>query len=205
MGADDRTTGPGAPQGAPLPAEGSPASGVHIGRDAIGTAIVSGVGHHVNMTFHVNQLAPAAQSAPPHEAPRAETPRRVWTIPPPSRYFTGRDQDLEDLRTALLNGRRASIGQVQAASGLGGIGKTQLALCYAHRHRGDYECGFFLSADSALALRSGLEAIGRALGLVSQEDDPDVVQAAVYDWLGTHERWLIVTDNADELALLQRL
>ena len=51
-----------------------------------------------------------------------------------SRVFVGRQQDLMDLARLLKGGQTAAIGQIAAATGLGGIGKTQLANEFAHRY-----------------------------------------------------------------------
>ena len=62
---------------------------------------------------------------------------RPWNVPPRTPYFTGRDEILNQLREGLLESR------VAALSGLGGVGKTQTAIQYAHRHRGDYSATFW--------------------------------------------------------------
>ena len=56
-------------------------------------------------------------------------------LPEPNPYFTGREALLEQLNAALTAGEQVALVQMQAISGLGGIGKTQLALAYAYRYR----------------------------------------------------------------------
>lgn len=62
------------------------------------------------------------------QAQPAATPAKLWHIPAPGPYFTGRDEEITAIRKALLATGRSAVGQVQGVSGLGGIGKTQLAL-----------------------------------------------------------------------------
>ncbi len=55
--------------------------------------------------------------------------------------FVGRDQDLKALAVALKAGQTAAVGQIAAATGLGGIGKTQLASEFVHRYGRYFEGG----------------------------------------------------------------
>ena len=68
--------------------------------------------------------------------------------------FAGRDEDLADLHTALLGAKGAPI----ALTGLGGIGKTRLAIEYAWRHRSEYSALLFVRAED-----NTLEKLARAL------------------------------------------
>src|ERR1700680_1968756 len=64
----------------------------------------------------------------------------IWNVPyGRNSFFTGREEVLERLRVALTaHAHPVAIPQPQAISGLGGIGKTQLAIEYAYRYRTDY-------------------------------------------------------------------
>ena len=57
---------------------------------------------------------------------------------PRNPQFTGREDVLTQLETALLESNAAVLTQPQAIRGLGGIGKTQTAVEYAYRHRNAY-------------------------------------------------------------------
>lgn len=63
---------------------------------------------------------------------------------PPVRSFTGRDQQLAALRTQLTDQGAATLVPTTALTGMGGTGKTQLALAYAQRYRGDYTLGWWI-------------------------------------------------------------
>src|SRR5581483_822401 len=64
----------------------------------------------------------------------------IWNVPfARNPFFTGRDSLLERLHAHLHTTQAAALSQPQAISGLGGIGKTQLALEYSYRYRQDYQ------------------------------------------------------------------
>jgi len=68
--------------------------------------------------------------------------------------FVGRTDDLESLHAALRT--RESVGiRPTGLTGMGGIGKTQLAVEYVYRHRADYPGGIFW-VNAAEPLAQGL-------------------------------------------------
>jgi tetratricopeptide (TPR) repeat protein len=129
----------------------------------------------------------------------------VWNIPyPRNPYFTGREELLRRLAASLRAGETVGISQPQAVSGLGGVGKTQLALEYAYRYYQDYEAVLWTRADTQEALISGFVTFAALLQLPEQEerDQLKIVQA-VKDWLTSHKGWLLMLDNADDLTLVR--
>jgi tetratricopeptide (TPR) repeat protein len=130
---------------------------------------------------------------------------RIWNIPyPRNAYFTGREDLLTRLAAALQTGQTTALSQPQAISGLGGIGKTQTALEYAYRCHQHYQAVLWARADTYDALVSAFVAFAELLQLPEKEekDQLKVVQA-VKDWLKTRDRWLLILDNADDLALVK--
>ena len=136
-------------------------------------------------------------------APRAALPA-IWNIPyPRNPFFLGRDEELAQLRSNLQAGRATALSQPQAISGLGGIGKTQLALEYAYRYHQDYQAVLWVRAESIEALISSYIALAGMLRLPEREvREQDITVQAVKTWLQTHRDWLLILDNADELTLL---
>lgn len=64
----------------------------------------------------------------------------------------GREQVLQELRTQLVSGQQTSIGHAASFNGMGGLGKTQLAVEYAYRYRNEYPNGvMWIAADQDIS------------------------------------------------------
>ena len=69
------------------------------------------------------------------------------------------------LRAQLTDQGAATLVPTAALYGMGGVGKTQLALAYAQRHRADYELGWWIPAETRLGMLTALAELGEVLGL----------------------------------------
>ncbi len=128
-----------------------------------------------------------------------------WNIPHPRNpFFTGREEVLKKLHEALSSGSAAALSQPQALSGLGGIGKTQTAVEYAYRYRDQYTAVLWTRAELREALASSFVALAQVLDLPAKnEQDQNVVIAAVRRWLEQQTGWLLIFDNADDIPLVR--
>ena len=90
-----------------------------------------------------------------------------------------------------------------ALYGLGGVGKTQLALEYAHRHAQDYDLIWWIPSENPLTIPATLARLASRLGLPTQGDQEDVAASAL-DGLRGRDRWLLVFDNAEQPDELTR-
>jgi hypothetical protein len=109
--------------------------------------------------------------AKPAEAPRFPGHQpAVSNLPPRNRGFTGRAALLQRLRTSLAEGSATAVTQVAAVHGLGGVGKTALALEFAHRYASDYDLVWWLPAEQPTTLAAGLIRLARRLGVADQAD-----------------------------------
>jgi hypothetical protein len=110
----------------------------------------------------------------------------------------------------LLHGHKSRSAVV--LHGLGGIGKTQLAIEYTKRHKREYTAVFWLNADDEDSLKLSFRDIAQRV-LEEQKDKPststlanvdldgnlDQVVTAVKTWLNLQRntRWLMIYDNYD--------
>ncbi|HEX6898662.1 MAG TPA: FxSxx-COOH system tetratricopeptide repeat protein [Thermoanaerobaculia bacterium] len=123
--------------------------------------------------------------------------------------FVGRDEDLRILARQLKAGETSAIGQVEiaAATGMGGIGKTQLASEFVHRYGGYFTGGvFWLSFSDPAGVAAEIAASGRGLNLDPSFGDLPLDQQVrlVEDaWKRPIPR-LLVFDNCEEPELLAR-
>jgi tetratricopeptide (TPR) repeat protein len=121
---------------------------------------------------------------------------RIWNVPfARNPHFAGRDKLLDDVTSSLATGRPVAL--VQMIHGLGGVGKRQIAVEFAFRHETEYDAVFWVPAQSRAALREGLAALAREIGLADQtETGQAAALTAVLTWLSDQSRWLLVLENA---------
>jgi len=125
----------------------------------------------------------------------------VWgKVPPRNKNFTGREDLLSQLHAGISGQPSAVVPH--ALHGLGGVGKTQMAVEYAYRYRSEYDLVWWIPADQPVLVRSSLAGLAPSLG-VSSASATGVEDAAnaVLDALrrgDPYERWLLIFDNADQ-------
>lgn len=128
----------------------------------------------------------------------------IFNVRPRNLFFTGRDELLRNIRRDL-GGLSGDEGvRACAVHGLGGVGKTQLAIEYAHRFASDYDMIWWIPAEDPGAIPGRLAALARRLELPQLPELEDQMEA-VFDELGQRRRWLLVYDNATEPIALDGL
>jgi tetratricopeptide (TPR) repeat protein len=148
-------------------------------------------------TAVTNQLTPRQGTYQLRRGLPAVAIRRSWTIPPPVPSFTGRDEQLAALHAQLTSQGAATLVPTAALYGMGGVGKTQLALAYAKRYRADYGLGWWVPSETELGMVAALADLGMALGL-PEALRPAELAAGARDALGERSGWLLIFDNAPD-------
>jgi tetratricopeptide (TPR) repeat protein len=128
----------------------------------------------------------------------------IWNVPHlRNRNFTGRQELLESLHSTLMSGKPAAL--TQAIAGLGGVGKTQMALEYAYRYRSEYDVVWWVRAEESATLGIDYTSLATQIDQLKGLDITDQKSAAllVRGWLERNQGWLLIFDNAREAGDLK--
>ena len=134
----------------------------------------------------------SAQAHPPQQ--RINLPHSLGV------KFIGRDQELLTLHQALQNAKGHDVAlSTHALQGMGGYGKTRLAVEYAHRYHTSYSYVLMLDVQSPSALDSALANLcdATALNLSVASTQTEARVQAAKAWLAQNTGWLVIADNAD--------
>lgn len=150
-----------------------------------------GAGVSTSSTSPATAPSPAAQRTPPR-------PPAIWgNIPPRNPNFTGRTKLLSLLHEQMEGGTTAVLPH--ALHGMGGVGKSHLAIEYVYRHQSEYDLIWWIPAERPAQVGAALVELAQRMNLPA---GPDVAsaRAAVQEALrlGTpYAKWLLVFDNAE--------
>ncbi|MFF8814778.1 FxSxx-COOH system tetratricopeptide repeat protein [Streptomyces pactum] len=150
--------------------------------------------------------ATAARSLPAVVNRRAGDPPAIWgNVPPRNNNFTGRQALLDALHERLGSEGTAAV-LPEALHGLGGVGKSQIALEYVHQHANDYDAVWWIAAERDEQIRNALVELAESLGLQAGRES-NVAVPRVLDALRTGrpcKHWLLVFDNAEDLETVRQ-
>jgi hypothetical protein len=131
-------------------------------------------------------------------------PPAIFNVPTRNPHFTGRGELLLTMRRQLAEGASSAVIQAEAVYGLGGVGKTQLVIEYAHRYASDYDLVWWIPAEQPATISERFAVLARRLGLPELPSLEEQVEA-LFDALGQRTHWLLIYDNASEPASLEGL
>ena len=147
-------------------------------------------------------------AAAERQSQAAPTPARPFIgVPPPILSFTGRADELDQLDAIFMGSSAAIVTQAigpesvagAALQGLGGVGKTSLAIEYAHRYRKLYAGVCWCSAESRTGLLNSLASLAVTFR-PAETAEADVEKAAKATLRRLSEErapWLLIYDNVN--------
>lgn len=110
---------------------------------------------------------------------------------PRNEHFYGRDKDLHQMHQQLQK-----TGQICVVHGIGGVGKTNLAVQYAHDYQDFYDCVFWLQADTDPGLADSFGLIAENLLLASDREDQARMTDLGREWLQKTGKYVpLLRDN----------
>jgi tetratricopeptide (TPR) repeat protein len=164
----------------------------------------TGVPAPVNVGGHTTEPRKDGPVTSPRARRSADEVPPVWgKVPPPNANFTGRHELLKQLGERLGAGTTAVLPA--ALHGMGGIGKTQMAVEYIYRHLRDYDIVWWISASRPTQISRSLTELAVRLKVSGAEEAATAVPAALEALrLGQpHRRWLLVFDSAEDPELVR--
>lgn len=129
----------------------------------------------------------------------SQDPPRVWRMPSRNVAFTGREALVSGLRYRLS---KAAPAARLALHGMGGVGKTQIAIEYSYRFAGEYRIVWWIRAEHPEVIAEQLLDLAVVLKLTPPSADTDSAVEALLDHLRRHDSWLLIFDNAEDPASL---
>ena len=175
-----------------------------------GTASVGAGGNIEGSEVTIHNVTNNYHGQPP-ESPKDETakiPTPSSNLPPKDPNFRGREEDLTKLITALKT--EPGTATISALKGIGGIGKTELAVHAAYALADTYPRAQILVpldgvSDMPLSPRAAMEFVIRRLHPKAQLPDDEAAIADIYKDVLRQEATLLILDNAKDAAQVSPL
>ncbi|TYB49529.1 FxSxx-COOH system tetratricopeptide repeat protein [Actinomadura chibensis] len=156
-----------------------------------------GVGVNFGCVRTGDEITQVAVSLPAPESVRPAA--RVVGLPRPATpVFLGRHGDYQRLEQ-VLSVDDETVVVTQALFGMGGVGKSELALQYAHRARGRYEAVWWVTAENPQQVEAGLAGLTHHLVQdAARAATTEDAAAWAVGWLRAHPGWLLLLDNVTD-------
>ncbi|MGA5763300.1 FxSxx-COOH system tetratricopeptide repeat protein [Nonomuraea bangladeshensis] len=161
------------------------------------------LGPNDSLTFTVQRELTRQGLVAPAEPADTGNPAQAlptgWNVEPRNPGFHGREIILTRLRQSFATG-----SGIQVLRGWSGVGKTQIAIEYAHRFSMNYRIVWWIDAEDPVLIGKQLADLAVQLQLVDPGADTANAVAVLKGYLhGTHD-WLLLFDNAEDPALMRK-
>lgn len=131
-----------------------------------------------------------------------ENHEQLFSLPKRNVYFTGRDNLFNRLLESLQTINTVTLTQVIV--GLGGIGKTQLAIEYAYRCKDQYDVVWWINSEDDNKLYSDYIRFAKQLKEYPDEEvSNEKLKDIAFDWLSSHKGWLLIFDNLNDWSKIE--
>lgn len=137
------------------------------------------VGYAIPMLEDIHRAVVREPASPTQPA------RLLFNVPRQNTYFTGRAELLQDLAEALDAEKPTAI--VQAVQGLGGVGKTQLAIEYVYENADKYSVVGWIRAEDPSTTQADLSELSVTLGQAAESDSQSTKRSALNAWLASNQ------------------
>ena len=115
--------------------------------------------------------------------------------------FVGRMDLLKTLRDKLCEDKPQEFNHRVALFGMGGVGKTQVAIEYVVRYKHEYNAIFWITAGDLASLLLGFQEIAEVTKCANtKSSDAASLAREVLKWLNKQSSWLLVMDNVDDIS-----
>jgi len=112
-------------------------------------------------------------------------------------YFTGREEIIEKIHATFE--KKESVALTQVIAGLGGIGKTQIALEYAYRYGYEYDRIWWINAETEDTILASFQNFALKMKIIHEDTKKaEVIIEAVRNWMQRNDNWLFIYDNAEQ-------
>lgn len=134
-----------------------------------------------------------------HLSPKnSPIPEGISNLPNRNRHFTGRNKFFKFIRSRFSRG-----SSIASLSGMGGIGKTEICMEYAHRYAKQYSLIWKIRGESVSSIVIDYARLAKKLNLPQQDiKEEEVILNAIKEWLETHKNWLLIFDNVTNPSVL---
>nr|WP_281182258.1 FxSxx-COOH system tetratricopeptide repeat protein [Micromonospora humi] len=167
-----------------------------------GTNVIMDGGEEADVPRSVPAEGAGLSTTPVDASTPGRTPAVWGNVPPRNPNFTGRADHLAMLHRQIQGGATAVLPH--ALHGMGGVGKSHLAVEYVYQHQGEYDLIWWIPAERATQIGASLVELAHRMNLTA---GPDIGSArlAVQEALRTgrpYPRWLLIFDNAESPEVL---